>query len=188
MSLAVLQGAPSRKDPVCGMTVAPEKAAAKAEHAGKIYYFCSKNCAERFSREPEKFLLASGTAGMDDMSASVERGASPEAGAAPPYTEDKKKIRYTCPMHPQIVQVGPGDCPICGMALEPPDVFAEVEADPEYDSMRLRFWITASLSLPLLLLAMVGESLGLHLSPSMRSGIEVLLATPVVLWGGWPFF
>src|SRR5260370_22895946 len=96
---------------------------------------------------------------MDDMSASVERGASPEAGAAPPYTEDKKKIRYTCPMHPQIVQVGPGNCPICVMALEPLDVFAELEAAPVYDSMRLRFWIIAALSLHLLLLAIVLEPL-----------------------------
>src|SRR5439155_5481506 len=78
--------------------------------------------------------------------------------------------------------------PICGMALEPMDVFAEIEADPEYDSMRLRFWVSAALSLPVLVLSMFGESLGLHLSPATRSGIEFLLATPVVLWGGWPFF
>jgi len=91
-------------------------------------------------------------------------------------------------MHPEIVQIGPGTCPICGMALEPLDVFAEVEADPEYDSMRLRFWVSAALSLPLLLLSMLGESLGVHLAPNVRNGIEFLLATPVVLWGGWPFF
>ena len=91
-------------------------------------------------------------------------------------------------MHPQIVQTGPGTCPICGMALEPMDVFAAVEADPEYDSMRLRFWVGASLSLPLLLLSMLGESLGLHLAPNVTNGIEFLLATPVVLWGGGPFF
>jgi Cu+-exporting ATPase len=91
-------------------------------------------------------------------------------------------------MHPEIVQIGPGTCPICGMALEPLDVFAEVEADPEYDSMRLRFWVSAALSLPLLLLSMLGESLGVLLAPNVRNGIEFLLATPVVLWGGWPFF
>jgi Cu+-exporting ATPase len=91
-------------------------------------------------------------------------------------------------MHPQIIQVGPGSCPICGMALEPMDVFAEVEADPEFDSMRLRFWVSAALSLPLLLLSMLGESLGLHLSPAVRNAVEFLLATPVVVWGGWPFF
>jgi len=99
-----------------------------------------------------------------------------------------KNARYTCPMHPEIVQIGPGSCPICGMALEPIEVFAEVEADPEYDSMRMRFWVSAALSLPLLLLSMLGDSLGLHLAPNVRNGVEFLLATPVVLWGGWPFF
>jgi len=91
-------------------------------------------------------------------------------------------------MHPEIVQNGPGFCPICGMALEPMDVLADVEADPEYDSMRSRFWVSAALSVPLLVLAMFGESLGLHLAPSTLHWIELALATPVVLWGGWPFF
>src|SRR6202048_4389863 len=91
-------------------------------------------------------------------------------------------------MHPKIVQIDPGTCPICGMALEPMDVFAEVEADPEYDSMRLRFWVSALLSVPLLLLAMFGESLGLRVAPTVLNWIELALATPVVLWGGWPFF
>ena len=91
-------------------------------------------------------------------------------------------------MHPQIVRMGPGSCPICGMALEPMDPFAAVEADPEYDSMRKRFWISAALSLPLLVLSMFGEHLGLHLAPTVRNWIEFVLATPVVLWGGWPFF
>src|SRR6266852_256351 len=115
-------------------------------------------------------------------------GSTATSGTQPQAPADEKKVRYTCPMHPQIVQIGPGTCPICGMALEPMDVFAEVEADPEYDSMRLRFWISAALSLPLLLLSMVGEALGVHLAPTVRNGIEFLLATPVVLWGGWPFF
>jgi len=188
-SLRILQGTGKHKDPVCGMMVAPEKAAAKVEHTDKTYYFCSKNCAERFSHEPEKFLVAPGTARMDHGSAPSEHGAMENAGAIPLHVPaDGQKIRYTCPMHPQIVQIGPGSCPICGMALEPLDVLAEVEADPEYDSMRLRFWISAALSLPLLLLSMAGESLGLHLSPALRNGIEFLLATPIVLWGGWPFF
>jgi len=91
-------------------------------------------------------------------------------------------------MHPEIVQIGPGTCPICGMALEPMDVFAEVEADPEYDSMLRRFWVSAALSLPVLLLAMFGDLLGMKLAPSVRTWIEFVLATPVVLWGGWPFF
>jgi len=180
VSLPILQGPAKHKDPVCGMTVAPEKAAGKVEHAGKTYYFCSKGCAEQFSGEPKKFLAASGTA-------PAEHGAMQRTGADASHTADEKKVRYTCPMHPQIIQIGPGSCPICGMALEPIDVFADVEADPEYDSMRLRFWISAALSLPVLLLSMLGESLGLHLAPQVIIAIEFFLATPVVLWGGWPF-
>jgi Cu+-exporting ATPase len=189
MALSVLQGPPKHKDPVCGMMVAPEKAAAKAEHAGKTYYFCSKGCAERFSREPEKFVAAPGTAAMHHGHGSAEHGTVHHTAAtATPRAGSGKKVRYTCPMHPEIIQFGPGSCPICGMALEPMDVFAQVEADPGYDSMRLRFWISAALSLPVLLLSMIGESLGLHLTPVVRNGVEFLLATPVVLWGGWPFF
>src|SRR5438105_3462318 len=187
--LAVLNTPPKVKDPVCGMTVTPEKAAAKIEHAGNRYYFCSKGCAERFSCDPEKFLAAPAVAGMHHGSASAEYGAAhrPDV-AAPGVTTDEKKIRYTCPMHPQIIQVGPGSCPICGMALEPMDVFAEVEAEPEYESMLLRFWISAVLSLPLLLLSMLVDLVGVHLTPSVRNGVEFFLATPAVLWGGWPFF
>src|SRR5712664_1583435 len=189
MSLPILQGPAKHKDPVCGMTVAPEKAAGKVEHAGNTYYFCSKRCAERFSDDPEKFLAAPGTGEMGHSSAPAEQGAMQHAGAgALPMASDEKKVRYTCPMHPEVIQFGPGSCPICGMALEPMDVFAEVEADPEYDSMRLRFWVSAALSLPVLLLSMLGEWLGLHLTPAVRNGFEFFLATPVVLWGGWPFF
>src|SRR5260370_17338189 len=125
---------------------------------------------------------------MDHGPAPGEHIAMRSSGAMAPRSVDEKKVRYTCPMHPQIIKIGPGSCPICGMALEPMDVFAEVEADPEYDSMRRRFWVSAGLSLPVLLLSMLGESLGLHLRPSFLNGIEFLLATPVVLWGGWPFF
>jgi Cu+-exporting ATPase len=171
------------------MMIAPEKAAAKLEHDGKTYYFCSKSCTERFSHDPETFVAAPGTAEMDHASAPRGHGAMEHAGTpASLAASDRKKIRYTCPMHPEIIRFGPGSCPICGMALEPVDVFAEVEADPEYDSMRLRFWVSAALSLPVLLLSMLGESPGLHLTSTVRNGIEFLLATPVVLWGGWPFF
>jgi Cu+-exporting ATPase len=170
------------------MSVDPEKSVDKVEHGGKPYYFCSPRCAERFKREPEKFLATSGAAGMEPQSAKSVRDETHRAHPAAPTATASKTYRYTCPMHPQIVQIGPGHCPICGMALEPMDVLAEVEADPEYDSMRLRFWVSAALSLPLLLLSMLGESLGLHLAPNVLNGIELLLATPVVLWGGWPFF
>src|SRR5712692_7796311 len=189
MSLPILQGPPKHKDPVCGMMVVPEKAAAKLEQAGKAYYFCSKGCAERFSREPEKFLAAPGAAEMDHGSAPPGHGAMEHSGTtASLAASDGEKNRYTCPMHPEIIRFGPGSCPICGMALEPLDIFAGVEADPEYDSMRRRFWVSAALSLPVLLLSMFSESLGLPLAPAMRNWIEFVLATPVVLWGGWPFF
>jgi P-type Cu+ transporter len=117
-------------------------------------------------------------------------GATTASSSTSPTTEPSgaEGARYTCPMHPQIVQIGPGSCPICGMALEPMEVSAEIEADPEYDSMRRRFWVSAVLSLPVLLLSMFGESLRLPLAPAMRNWIELTLATPVVLWGGWPFF
>src|ERR1700737_2877255 len=205
------------RDPVFGMSVDPNKAAAQVEHGGKTYYFCAPGCAKHFQQTPEKYLhptktqgAPSGLVNLHSISRSSAAAASPattdakhtnhetsvvpsaaEAGHKP--TSEKpavgsKQVRYTCPMHPEIVQIGPGSCPICGMALEPMDVLAEVEADPEYDSMRLRFWVSVVLSAPLLVLGMFGESLGLHLVPTPLHWIELALATPVVLWGGWPFF
>src|SRR6516162_5541889 len=174
--LPILPAAPRDKDPVCGMMVDPEKAARKVEHHGKMYYFCSSRCAERFQNEPEKFLAAPGTAGMEHNPAPVAARAM------------AKNVRYTCPMHPEIVQIGPGTCPKCGMALEPMDILAEEQAEPEYESMRKRFWVGVALSLPLLVLSMFGEMLGLRLQPGIRNATELLLATPVVLWCGWPFF
>jgi P-type Cu+ transporter len=202
--LPILASAPRVKDPVCGMMVDPQKPAAKAVHNGETYYFCSPRCAERFQKEPDKFLAAYGTAGMEQSHAvSVhthkvgthaehlrEGGAHDEhrAPAPPEIPAASKKARYTCPMDPEVIQIGPGTCPACGMALEPMDIVAEPEADPEYASMVRRFWVNAVLSLPVLLIAMFGDALRLPLSPSARNGIEFLLATPVVLWGGWPFF
>jgi Cu+-exporting ATPase len=202
------------RDPVCGMSVEPNKSAARVEHGGQTYYFCAPGCAKRFQQAPEKYLqpakaqaAPSGLVNLHGSQSSAAVHATEDAKLAthetsvvpavreaehkPPSEKPvagDKQVRYTCPMHPQIVQIGPGTCPICGMALEPMDVFAEVEADPEYDSMRRRFWVSAVLSLPLLVLAMLGESLGLHLSPTALHWIELALATPVVLWGGWPFF
>lgn len=199
MSLPILSGPPNAKDPVCGMAVDPAKAAGNFEHKGKTYYFCSKRCAERFAQGPEKFLAAPGTAGMEHGHAHAHPAAhAPAVGemenavtAAAPTSapsSNAQGVRYTCPMDPEIVQIGPGVCPKCGMALEPMDVFAEVEADPEYDSMRRRFWVCAALSLPVLVLSMFGDAVGLRLSHGVRNVIEFALATPVVLWGGWPFF
>jgi Cu+-exporting ATPase len=173
--LAVLGEEPKEKDPVCGMMVDPRKPAEKVEHAGKTYYFCSARCAERFQKEPEKFLAAPGTAGMERAPGAKVTEAGPRG------------VRYTCPMDPEIVQMGPGTCPKCGMALEPMDVVAEEQPDPEYESMRKRFWVSAALSLPILILSMFGEALGLHWKSGTRNAIEFLLATPVVLWCGWPF-
>src|SRR5215472_1243604 len=197
--LPILSGSPKAKDPVCGMSVEPTKAAGKVEHKGKTYHFCSRRCAERFAQEPEKFLATPGAVGMEhahgnapapaSARASGERGGTRHAAVAPaPPASSVQGVRYTCPMHPEVVQIGPGTCPICGMALEPMDVFAEVEADPEYDSMRRRFWVSTALSLPVLVLSMFGDALGLRLFPTVRNLIEFVLATPVVVWGGWPFF
>ena len=195
------------RDPVCGMNVDPQKAAAKIEHAGHTYYFCAPGCARRFQAEPEKYLRAAKSAAHAEHSGAAIENPKPLLKIAPARGHEtqtvkaKQKsdsemearggaeaVRYTCPMHPQIVQLGPGSCPICGMALEPMDVFAEVEADPEYDSMRRRFWLSAALSLPVLLLAMFADVLGLHITSGIRNWIEFALATPAVLWGGWPFF
>jgi Cu+-exporting ATPase len=205
------------RDPVCGMSVDPNKAAAQVEHGGKTYYFCASGCAKRFEQTPEKYWQPAKSQGAPTGLVNLHSTSRSSAAAAAPATTDAKhtkhepsvvptaaeaehkptseepsaggkQVRYTCPMHPEIVQIGPGTCPICGMALEPMDVLAEVEADPEYDSMRLRFWVSLVLSAPLLVLGMFGESLGLHLAPTALHWIELALATPVVLWGGWPFF
>lgn len=188
--LPVLNSKPKAKDPVCGMMVDPDKAAASKEHGGNKYYFCSTRCADRFSQDPEKFLSSPGTSGMEPADGVDQHGTQPAKlpETLTSETSADSKSRYTCPMHPEVVKIGPGSCPICGMALEPLDVLAEAEADPEYDSLKFRLWVSAALSLPLLLLAMLGESFGLHLTPSTRNVIEFVLATPVVLWGSWPFF
>jgi len=178
------------RDPVCGMTVHRAKAAAQVEHAGKTYYFCATGCAQRFSAHPDQYLgrAASGTPQAAPFPIH-QPAAMPETPSAPGKTESK--VRYTCPMHPEVIRYGPGSCPKCGMALEPMDVAATAEeqsADPEYLSMRNRFWVSVVLSALIMLLDMAGEPLGLHLSGSARNWIEFALSAPVVLWGGWPFF
>lgn len=206
-SLPVLQPPMKHKDPVCGMMVDPQKAAATVEHRGETFYFCAKRCAERFAKEPEKYLAAanattgepapqqahSGRASHESTPPQATSGmaigaAQTAAVASATKTAATESARYTCPMHPEVIQIGPGACPICGMALEPMDVFAEVEADPEYDSMLRRFWVSAALSLPVLIIAMFGDALRLPLTSAARNWIELILATPVVVWGGWPFF
>jgi len=208
LGLPILSGAAREKDPVCGMTVDPSKSAAKQVFRDNTYYFCSKRCAERFAKEPEKFFSAPGISGMETAHSAdtahhvdaIRRGPSvgavptgktpsPErAGSETPQIATAKAALYTCPMHPEIVQVGPGSCPICGMALEPVEVSAHAEADPEYDNMSRRLWVSAALSIPLLVIAMAGDWLRLPFSAAARNWMELALATPVVLWGGWPFF
>ena len=156
------------KDPVCGMDVDPSTAKHRADYAGQTYYFCSARCRERFVAEPTKYL-------------------APEAVKAEPVSEG---TIYTCPMHPQIRQVGPGFCPICGMALEPLIVTAEAGPNPELIDMTRRFWTGLALAVPVVALEMGGHLTNLHalLSEQFSNWIQFVLATPVVLWAGWPFF
>jgi P-type Cu+ transporter len=152
-------------DPVCGMRVDPENAEHRAAYRGRDYFFCSGRCRERFGAEPEKFL-----------------GARRSAPAAP------AGAIYTCPMHPEVRQAGPGSCPICGMALEPEQVSLDDTPDPELRDMTRRFWIALVLTIPLFVIEMGGH-LGLHLLPAGTSNwISLALASPVVLWAGAPFF
>ena len=178
-SLPILPaGETDEVDPVCGMKVSPARAAASVEHDGHKYLFCSKGCAERFRQDPKRYLgPGSGSVAHDH----AERS-EPTRGHA----------IYTCPMHPQIVRDGPGSCPICGMALEPRTVTAEDEANPELVEMTRRLWVSAALAVPLVIIAMAdllpGKPLNSIISPAASQWIQLVLAAPVVLWGGWPFF
>ena len=177
------------RDPVCGMTVDPAKAAAHAEHKGETYYFCAKGCAQKFSANPEKYLQpASLIPAIVPAMVTAIKPAPIASPASVPLSAAAKQVRYTCPMHPEVIQIGPGACPKCGMALEPMDVVADESVDPEYASMSKRFWLSLILSVPVFVLGMFGEKLGLPLSGTVFHWIEFILAAPVVLWGGWPFF
>jgi len=155
-------------DPVCGMTVDPHSAKHRHQHHGRTYYFCSAGCRAKFAADPGKYL------GKD------QRAAAP----VPQGTI------YTCPMHPEIRQVGPGSCPICGMALEPEIASAEAGPNPELADMSRRFWIATALSIPVVVLEMGGHIAGAHawIDQTVSNWIQFAFATPVVLWAGWPFF
>lgn len=222
------------KDPVCGMSVEPLRAAAQEEHDGKNYFFCSGGCATKFRTEPAKYLSQPQSArSMNDVSLALDEkapalpvdwkhgdtrdhrqpqsaeytcpmdsevsqdhpGACPKCGmalersvTAAPAT----RIEYTCPMHPQIVRDAPGSCPICGMALEPRTAIVDHEENPELVSMTRRFWVSVALTVPVLFLGMSemipGNPAAGIFSMSAIGWIEFVLAAPVVLWAGWPFF
>src|SRR3989441_2180919 len=155
--LPVLNSTPPAKDPVCGMNVIPERAAARFEHEGKAYYFCSAGCGEKFRKEPARYLGMPGTAGMSHGGPAGIAGAPPAAAKhQPPAPKPSGAAReYTCPMHPEIVRNSPGACPICGMALEPRQATAD-EANPELQDMTRRFRVSVALTAPILAL-MVSE-------------------------------
>ncbi len=225
------------RDPVCGMSVDPAKAAASVQHDRKLYHFCCKGCAEKFKADPQKYLspnykpggMGASTVVTIGGATGIARQPTPPATAPKPSTatpagavwvcpmcpevrESKPvpcpkcgmalepetpvaatKTEWTCPMHPEVVRAQPGFCPICGMALEPRTVTAAEEESPELRDMTRRFWGSVLLGVPLVALAMFRMVPGMgplaHLvSPRLGTWIEFALATPVVLWAGWPFF
>jgi len=152
-------------DPVCGMKVDPAATPHHAEHQGQAFHFCSAGCRTKFVTDPARYLKA---------------GRTPSAS---------QEAVYTCPMHPQVRQIGPGSCPICGMALEPAEVTADAGPNPELADMTRRFWIGLVLTVPVFVLEMGGHMLGHGLAPPRLSGwIQLLLSSPVALWAGGPFF
>ena len=229
------------KDPVCGMSVDPLLARARAEHEGKNYFFCGAGCAKKFNTDPLKYLnqpaatkrmpdMLEGLTGIEispvatrtkellvptdartsrngsaakaeytcPMDPEVQQdrpGACPKCGMALERSvalAPATKTEYTCPMHPEIVRDAPGSCPICGMALEPRTTVLAEEENPELISMTWRFWISVALTVPVLVLGMFemipGNPFERVFSMSMIGFTEFLLATPVVVWAGWPFF
>jgi Cu+-exporting ATPase len=155
------------RDPVCGMNVDPAASPHRFDHRGETFHFCSAGCRTKFAADPRKYL--------DD---SKPKAAAPEGTI------------YTCPMHPQIRKVGPGACPICGMALEPEVASLDAPPNPELADMTRRFWIGLVLSVPPVVLEMGGHLVGGHgwVDQTLSNWIQLLFATPVVIWAGWPFF
>lgn len=166
---------PAVKDPVCGMDVDPATSEHHVEYDGSTYHFCSGHCQARFEANPGQYV---------DAQSGVETAASaPSSGEA--------DVEYTCPMHPEIRQMGPGACPICGMALEPVMVSADMGPSSELLDMTRRFWVAVALSIPVVILEMGGHLIPAVqdvVSPKASAWLQLVLATPVVLWAGWPFF
>jgi len=155
------------RDPVCGMTVDPATSRHRFDYRGETFHFCSAGCRTKFAADPQKYL-----------DTSRPKAAVPEGTI------------YTCPMHPQIRQVGPGNCPICGMALEPEVASLDTPPNPELVDMTRRFWIGLALAVPPVVLEMGGHLVGGHglIDQTLSNWIQLVFATPVVLWAGWPFF
>ncbi len=194
-------------DPVCGMTIAPADAVGHLDHNGQTYHFCSQSCLDKFRAAPETYLNPKAaappshqhgdtreyTCPMDPDVRQVGPGACPKCGMAlePVSAAPLTKTEWTCPMHPEIVRDEAGSCPICGMALEPRVVTLE-EQNPELDDMTRRFRWSLVLTTPILAFMvsefLPGQPLQHALPPAAMTWSQFLLATPVVLWGGWPFF
>ena len=174
-------------DPVCGMQVDPRKAAASSRHHDKEYYFCCGGCKTKFDADPTQYTGVKPLKVAAPASPLVMLGPVPAPKPAAPKTVGPTQ-EYTCPMHPEVRQMGPGSCPKCGMALEPRGVVLE-EANPELHYMQRRFWISGALTAPLLVLMLLGSLPG-HYGAGSRVAewIQFALATPVVIWGGLPFF
>ncbi len=163
------EGTPRAIDPVCGMSVDPEKTPHHAQHDGRAYHFCGAGCRTRFVADPERYLRP--------------------AAAAPATAPALPGMIHTCPMHPEVRQAGPGSCPICGMALEPAEITAEAGPNPELADMSRRFRIGLVFALPVFVLEMGGHVVERGLiQPTVSNWIQFALATPVVLWAGAPFF
>ncbi len=160
------------KDPVCGMTVDPASAKASAEFKGRTYSFCCDGCKTKFLADPARYLEAK------------------QEPAPPAPRPAAQGVIYTCPMHPEVRQTGPGSCPICGMALEPEAATAEGAPNPELADMTRRFWIGLILAVPVVVVEMGGHFLGLHarIGQQTANWIQFAFASPAVLWAGWPFF
>ncbi len=168
------------KDPVCGMMVEPRTAKHSHTLAGKAYFFCSAGCRQKFMLDPQKYLAPAKT-----KAAPAVPVASSEATATPGNNDF-----YTCPMHPEVRRHGPGTCPICGMALEPEQISADTGPSHELLDMTRRFMVALALTLPLFVFEMGSHVFDLHswIVPQTSNWLQLVLATPVVLWAGWPFF
>ena len=168
------------------MTVDPKHAAGQYEYKGQVYYFCSTHCLHKFREDPERYLNQAAPVQSDQP---VQIGSLRKPAPAP--SSASEKIEYTCPMHPEVVRDAPGFCPICGMALEPRTATL-AEDNSELRDMTRRFWVSTALALPVFVLSMSemlpGDPLRTAIGHQYVNWISLVLATPVVLWGGWPFF